>query len=109
MKDAPHVLEVEDLRVELEGLGIDIVDEVSFHVSAGEALGLVGESGSGKSTLCRAVLQLTKPTSGSVRFEGRAGATEVVVVHERLPDVGARKVHAEGWDGCLEGLRRLLG
>ena len=47
------------------------VDDVSFTVARGETLGLVGESGSGKSTLCRTVLQLLKPTSGSVSFEGR--------------------------------------
>jgi oligopeptide transport system ATP-binding protein len=47
------------------------VDGISFAVAGGETLGLVGESGSGKSTACRAVLQLLKPTSGSVRFEGR--------------------------------------
>jgi oligopeptide transport system ATP-binding protein len=47
------------------------VDGISFSIPRGETLGLVGESGSGKSTACRAVLQLIKPTSGSVRFEGR--------------------------------------
>jgi len=47
------------------------VDGVSFRVEQGQTLGLVGESGSGKSTACRAVLQLIKPTSGSVKFEGK--------------------------------------
>jgi len=47
------------------------VDGVSLTVKEGETLGLVGESGCGKSTLCRVVLQLLRPTSGSVRFEGR--------------------------------------
>ncbi|HEX6456716.1 MAG TPA: dipeptide/oligopeptide/nickel ABC transporter ATP-binding protein, partial [Solirubrobacterales bacterium] len=47
------------------------VDGISFTVNRGETLGLVGESGSGKSTACRAVLQLIKPTSGSIKFEGR--------------------------------------
>ncbi len=47
------------------------VDGVSLTVNRGETLGLVGESGCGKSTLCRAMLQLLRPTSGSVRFEGR--------------------------------------
>ena len=46
------------------------VDGVSLTINEGETLGLVGESGCGKSTLCRAILQLTAPTSGSVRFAG---------------------------------------
>jgi ABC-type oligopeptide transport system ATPase subunit len=47
------------------------VDDVSFAVRAGEALGLVGESGSGKSTTARCVAGLVKPTSGSITLGGR--------------------------------------
>ncbi|MFN8371690.1 MAG: dipeptide ABC transporter ATP-binding protein [Anaerolineae bacterium] len=50
---------------------VKAVDDVSFDVYKGETLGLVGESGCGKSTTGRTVLQLYKPTSGSVVFEGR--------------------------------------
>ena len=46
------------------------VDGVSFAIERGQTMGLVGESGSGKSTVCRVLLQLSKATSGSVRFEG---------------------------------------
>ncbi len=46
------------------------VDGVDLDVHRGETLGLVGESGCGKSTTGRAVLQLTRPTGGSVRFDG---------------------------------------
>jgi oligopeptide transport system ATP-binding protein len=46
------------------------VDGVNLDVSTGETLGLVGESGCGKSTTGRAILQLVRPTSGSVRFRG---------------------------------------
>jgi oligopeptide transport system ATP-binding protein len=45
------------------------VDGVSFDIKRGETLGLVGESGCGKSTTGRTILQLYRPTSGSVRFD----------------------------------------
>jgi len=47
------------------------VDGVSFRIGEGETLGLVGESGSGKSTTGYCVLQLLKPTNGSVKFMGK--------------------------------------
>src|ERR1700681_1832366 len=46
------------------------VDDISFTVNRGETLGLVGESGCGKSTTGRAILQLYKPTGGTVNFLG---------------------------------------
>jgi oligopeptide transport system ATP-binding protein len=46
------------------------VDGISFDIVRGETLGLVGESGSGKSTAGRTVLQLEKPTDGTVEFDG---------------------------------------
>ncbi len=74
------LLEVSDLVVNFPIKGgivrrtvgrIQAVSGVSLHVDKGETLGVVGESGCGKSTTGRAVLQLHRPTSGSVRFAGK--------------------------------------
>ena len=76
------LLDVRDLAVRFPvpgsggwfGQGLDqvrAVDGVSFTVHRGETLGLVGESGCGKSTTGRAVLQLLRPSAGSVMFDGQ--------------------------------------
>ena len=49
---------------------IKAVDGVDLFIKRGETLGLVGESGCGKSTTGRAILQLIKPTAGSVKLDG---------------------------------------
>jgi peptide/nickel transport system ATP-binding protein len=50
------------------------VDDVSFNVREGEALGLVGESGCGKTTTARCILRAIDPTGGQVLYRTRDGA-----------------------------------
>ncbi|MBN1883012.1 MAG: dipeptide ABC transporter ATP-binding protein [Deltaproteobacteria bacterium] len=52
-------------------LMVRAVDDVTFTIRRGETLGLVGESGCGKSTIGRIILNLEKPTDGTVWFDGR--------------------------------------
>jgi peptide/nickel transport system ATP-binding protein len=73
-KHADPLLAVEHLVMEFpagKGRVVHAVSDVSFDVLEGETLGLVGESGCGKSTTAKAVIQLPRPTSGSVIFDER--------------------------------------
>jgi len=78
---AAHLLDVRDLVMNFPVRGggllrrtvghVQAVSGVSLHLDPSETLGVVGESGCGKSTTGRAILQLHRPTAGSVVFEGK--------------------------------------
>ena len=71
--DQDVLLRVENLVVDFpagRGRKVSAVANVSFDVAQGETLGLVGESGCGKSTTGKAIMQLPRPTRGSVRLDG---------------------------------------
>lgn len=63
------ILRVRDVEVEY-GDGLRAVAGVSFDLGESEIVGVVGESGCGKSTLARAILQLPRPTRGTVSYRG---------------------------------------
>ena len=67
------LLRVENLVVDFpagRGRKVSAVNNISFDIAAGETLGLVGESGCGKSTTGKAIMQLPRPTRGSVTLDG---------------------------------------
>ncbi|MBM7820999.1 lipopolysaccharide transport system ATP-binding protein [Cellulosimicrobium cellulans] len=52
----------------------DALDDVSFEVPQGEALGIVGRNGAGKSTLLKILTRVTAPTRGRIELTGRVGS-----------------------------------
>jgi len=78
-KTPPHFLTVSNLNV-IFNRGVKIgknkelhaLKDVSFTLGKNEILGVVGESGCGKSTLARTILQLQKPSSGEIQFNGKS-------------------------------------
>lgn len=69
----PDLIEVQDATVAFGR--VKAVDAVSLAIRPGETVGLIGESGSGKSTLARLLVDLVRPDTGTVRFDGRGLAT----------------------------------
>lgn len=77
MSDSAPIVDVGDLEVHFRvrrGLGavrtVRAVDGVTFALGRGETLGVAGESGSGKSTVARALVQIHRPTSGTMTVAG---------------------------------------
>lgn len=62
--------DVDQLSVAAPGEQAAIVKDVTFHLTAGEALGVVGPSGAGKTSLVRALVGVWPPARGTVRIDG---------------------------------------
>jgi len=107
MNDAQPLLSIRDLKVHfpvrsrgiLKGKTqtVKAVDGVDLDVYRGETVGLVGESGCGKSTTGQAILQLIKPTSGTVQFDGM-----------ELTELWNRRFGRDGWSSQLLDLRKRM-
>ena len=65
---------------------VKAVDDVSLDVYRGEILGVVGESGCGKTTLGKSILQLIKPTEGSIRYAFEGGEKELIGMNKKELD-----------------------
>jgi ATP-binding cassette, subfamily B, multidrug efflux pump len=51
--------------------GIKALNQVSFHIKAGQTLGIIGTTGSGKSTIANLLMRMYDPTSGSIKIDGQ--------------------------------------
>ena len=64
------ILEVEKMSYGVPSKAEPILDEISFSLKAGQALGVIGASGAGKSTLARLITGAIEPTNGEIRLGG---------------------------------------
>ena len=127
------LLEVQDLRTVFKTKDGDVkaVDGVSFHLDAGETLGIVGESGCGKSVTAMSIMGLQRPgkiVGGKVLFNGRdltkASETEMreirgqeIAMIFQDPMTSLNPVFRTGWQVAeplrlhrgLDGIKALAG
>ncbi len=61
---------VSKLEHRLERKGLQVLDDINFHVNKGEVVGLVGKNGAGKSTLLKIIAGVLAPTEGKVTVQG---------------------------------------
>ncbi len=72
------------------------LDDVGFSIEQGEVVGIIGHNGAGKSTLLKLLAGISKPTSGSIRVDGRV-APLIEVGAGFIPDfTGRENVYLNG-------------
>lgn len=60
------------------------VEDVSFHINPGDAIGLLGPNGAGKSTTLSMIATLTKPSAGDILFEGKSIIKKPTLIREKM-------------------------
>jgi ABC-type polysaccharide/polyol phosphate transport system ATPase subunit len=79
------------------------LNDVSFEVKPGEALGVIGRNGAGKSTVLKILNRIMKPTDGKCRIRGRVGALIEIAAGFHPDLTGRQNVFLQG---AIMGMRR---
>ncbi len=102
-KPDPYITIGHEHRSKHQGETILALDDVSFTVKQGQALGIIGANGAGKSTLLKLLSRVTAPTSGVIKMKGRIGSLLEVGTGFHGELTGRENVYL---NGAILGMRK---